>query len=150
MTTDPLTTDQLPLRDRAGPQQLRLHRDALFQAQARQRRIQCVHIHRPSPMPCLASISAVAAGIVRRSGFTAIAPRRFHLGQLPLHRGQLLGQLGLAPALLHGGRDPLHLAGQRALALFQPAQRPLQQCGRSLQPLRNAFLVRFPCPSFLD
>ena len=101
-------------------------------------------------MPCLASISEVAEGTVLRSGFrTFCAAAAFNFSQFPFSRGQLLGQLCLAPALLDGGGNLLHLAGQSrsgrsSSRLERLSSRAVAASSRSTISFRP-----FPCHSFL-
>src|ERR1017187_9163671 len=92
-----------PSGNRPCPQQLALHRNALFQAQSSKSRIQSAHIHRAVPHTMLGQHLRRS----RRYGFAQSiehsgSSRSLQLFHLPFRSDQLFGQLRLTPALLHG------------------------------------------------
>ncbi len=92
------TPDNCLLCDRSRPQQLRSSPRYAAPGSTPTAPRPVSHVHRPSPMPCLASISEVAAGTVLRNGFNALRPLLLPSARpVPSRRVQLFRQFVFAP-----------------------------------------------------
>jgi hypothetical protein len=104
----------------------------------------------PSPMPCLASISEVVAGSVLRSGFTHSARPRPSTRPTPVRPRPASPPAPPSRRLCSTVAEILSTSPvKRALPLFQPAQRLLQQASLRLPAAPQSLSLCFPCHSFL-